>query len=660
MNNFDKTGRVGGKIMSGYVFLRSSCSILLLCAAITIMVPFFAEAKIWTYEKLTDNSTNDYNPKIYQDQITWMGYKDALAKFGILTMNLKERDVVEVTAGMPGFPGTPSIYGDTIAFRIWDRLYTHRYYLWQNGTATQIFERNIGSFPPIWGYPPSYGSIEPYLYKDKVAIAGWDGNDYEIFLVKDGLVSQVTDNDTDDYEPQIYEEAIVWTGWGGDDITQEDVFQWDGNTTINMSQAHKGKDEDAHIYAQKIVYAGRAYDYNDSLFDIYINEENVIKHVHYMKGNDFEPYISESMVAWHNYNPADVSLERYYRTYLWDGYKLFHLNAEPHDTLGPHIYDENVILRVSDGNDFEIYLATYLLGKYSPTLSTQNGIRKLVTDGSVLYIAQRNGLSIVDISDPQKPQETAVLKRNSLVFDIEKDGNYIYLAEREAGIGIIDVSDQYHPIEIQTIDTIGRASALTVHNDLLLVGDKEGDLLIFDISSPGNIQKISSLPLPGHAYGTTVVGNYAYVACYYGGMCVVDISDPLTPRMVYWNSKIGFTWSMKEYNGYLYVLSPNYGIHVLDIDDPLNPQILASLTLPAGAKGGWSPPFDIKFVNGYAFVGNGTDGVLVIDVLNPLEPIIVERFETPGFAWGIAIKNNLLLAADGNSLRIYDIADYLF
>ena len=47
---------------------------------------------------------------------------------------------------------------------------------------------------------------------------GYDGSDYEIFRYANGTITQITDNEYDDYDPQVNNKGkIIWYGYDGND-----------------------------------------------------------------------------------------------------------------------------------------------------------------------------------------------------------------------------------------------------------------------------------------------------------------------------------------------------------------------------------------------------------------------------------------------------------
>ncbi|MGD2207656.1 MAG: hypothetical protein PVH17_12855, partial [Anaerolineae bacterium] len=114
--------------------------------------------------------------------------------------------------------------------------------------------------------------------------------------------------------------------------------------------------------------------------------------------------------------------------------------------------------------------------------------------------AGRDGLRIIDVSDPLTPNETGVYTMSDSVYDVALMGDLVYLAADQAGLHIVDVSNPYSPTLEGLYDRWE-----TVHG--VAVAE----------SGPGQVL----------AY---ILGEYwEDNGQWNNGLSVLDVSDPATP-----------------------------------------------------------------------------------------------------------------------------------
>ncbi len=127
-------------------------------AAIGLVLAVAPLVYAYTITQITDNATNDYDPKISGSNVVWWSHD-----------------------GNDG-----------------------EIYLWDGSTTTQITD-NASS------------DKRPAISGNNVVWYGDDGSDYEIYLWDGSATTQITDNAMSDAAPTIWGSNIVWEGWDGGD-----------------------------------------------------------------------------------------------------------------------------------------------------------------------------------------------------------------------------------------------------------------------------------------------------------------------------------------------------------------------------------------------------------------------------------------------------------
>ena len=139
--------------------------------------------------------------------------------------------------------------------------------------------------------------------------------------------------------------------------------------------------------------------------------------------------------------------------------------------------------------------------------------------GNYAYITTKNGVAILNISNPSNPQSLGYISgtSNRILENLDILNNTLAVAAHEDGILFYDLSSQTNPQLIATIET---ENAWTVHltNSHIYIGD-ESSLSIYDT----DYNHISSLNLPNSIKDIKTDDSYIYVALGTDGVMVLDI-----------------------------------------------------------------------------------------------------------------------------------------
>jgi hypothetical protein len=176
--------------------------------------------------------------------------------------------------------------------------------------------------------------------------------------------------------------------------------------------------------------------------------------------------------------------------------------------------DELLILDVSDPGNI-----TPVGGMSLPSITWDIDKR-----GDYLYIASHNdGVRIIDVSDPAFPSQGGLLILPS-VTEIEIHGNLMHIACHDSpggGYFIYDISDPTHPVQVDHYDEPGFAAFhVSVSGDFASLSRRSG-LRLFDISDPSNITYVGEYVMPGNLFGITTRGNLVFVSDGTAGLQIV-------------------------------------------------------------------------------------------------------------------------------------------
>jgi hypothetical protein len=155
--------------------------------------------------------------------------------------------------------------------------------------------------------------------------------------------------------------------------------------------------------------------------------------------------------------------------------------------------------------------------------------------GQYAYVADgKEGLRIIDISNPSNPREVGFYKTLYTACGVYVSGQYAYVAYGDVGwtwahggLYIIDISTPSNPVRVGFYPT-DWSWDVYVSGQYAYVTSKTG-LHKIDISEPSKPKEVGYYRLPygtpGEAYGVYVSGQYAYVAYGEAGLRIIKISD---------------------------------------------------------------------------------------------------------------------------------------
>ncbi len=208
------------------------------------------------------------------------------------------------------------------------------------------------------------------------------------------------------------------------------------------------------------------------------------------------------------------------------------------------------------------------------------GAGQVVVENNIAYLGNLDspdGTTIIDVSDPKKPQRIAHLGMVPGVHSHKvRVGNGIMLANREVlspdrapkgfqgGLGVYDVSNPHKPKLILEWTTSGKFGRVGVHRfdfdgEFAYISATEdgyvGHIMkILDFRNPAKPEEVGRWWIPGQwidggekptwpgvthrIHHPLRLGNRLYASCSYGGLRIIDIEDMTKPKFV-----SGLDWS---------------------------------------------------------------------------------------------------------------------
>lgn len=293
-----------------------------------------------------------------------------------------------------------------------------------------------------------------------------------------------------------------------------------------------------------------------------------------------------------------------------------------------------------------------LAGPYIENVSISIDPIAITLSGDYAYMAKGDqGISIFDISRPEKLQNLSALDTPGFASAIVISGQYAYVAAGNKGLQIVDIVNPSQPVLVGSLDTAGIASSITIAGEYLYLADGDYGIKIINISDPAHPVLVSRLDTPGSAKSVTVFGEYLFLADgTYGGVLVFDVQKPDKP-VLYRRLLAG--WSIQSVSvsetGFA-IAASHSGVAVLNLKDMENPGLVAYLDITGKVR-------SLVLSGDYAYVRvsqcNSYDCLMrpdvlqVIDLRNLFKPTLVNSYLLEGGGTSLAVANGYAYVTKG-------------
>ena len=258
-------------------------------------------------------------------------------------------------------------------------------------------------------------------------------------------------------------------------------------------------------------------------------------------------------------------------------------------------------------------------------IETESKSWHLQVEMDYAYVASWDGISIVDVSSPEKPVVVGELDTMpgfpSPKVDIAVD--QVVVAARDWGVKIVDVSLPALPKLTGSCRVPAGAQCIFMEEGLAHVGDSQG-LLAVDLSDPwepvllGSYQQPSGGPEEWDPQALVGHNDHVYLLQASGGMSVVDVSDPSTMSTTNYLPEVAKGKDIVIDGNHAFVAAADTGLQIFDLAEPSTPELVGDYQVPAGV-------YRVRVASGYAYVG--TPKFSVLDVHVPEAPELVTEYD---------------------------------
>lgn len=282
-------------------------------------------------------------------------------------------------------------------------------------------------------------------------------------------------------------------------------------------------------------------------------------------------------------------------------------------------------------------------------------VRIVAADNKVLALSDGGIIYLIDINNPAEPTVVNAWRNTTPVRDIAWYDQNVYL-RTDTSIDVIDFSAAMPQISNEGLNfgqgvNFGGERRVFIANNIAYVADWFSGIHLYDISNPNLPLLLSSFHTPGSPKGMVVRDNIAYVPDDDHGLQIIDVKNPREPKLISHIQTSGLGYTAKLAGNLLYLASHRGGFQIIDISDPTQPQQLSEVDTPGKA---WS----LEIQGERLYVADDDTGLLIFDVKDAKAPKLLGQF-TPGTAAEeVMIRGNTAFVAffdDG--VYVLDITD---
>ncbi len=293
--------------------------------------------------------------------------------------------------------------------------------------------------------------------------------------------------------------------------------------------------------------------------------------------------------------------------------------------------------------------------------ATRRGAWAILLGLSCLWLAPA-GARAGTPAAPCPPETVGSLGGRPIEMEIVND--LAFVANGFGGMSIIDISDPTRPEVLSTLTTKEFVWQVTVLDDTALLASGSEGLLLVDVSDPARVSVIGNVGVPfgEEVLAVTTDGDYAYLAvgATPDAIYVADITDPADASIVGSVELNGAPTDIEYANGYVYVSVPTTATFVFDVSDPTSPEFASVIRSGLSdvvnlSDRGFEITDDILY-HAYSRLGDGS--LETFDISDPLlpQPIGLLRFDEGAFNVGTD-GSRAYVAMLHTGVRIVDVSE---
>ncbi|MBN1755253.1 hypothetical protein JW877_03465 [bacterium] len=287
---------------------------------------------------------------------------------------------------------------------------------------------------------------------------------------------------------------------------------------------------------------------------------------------------------------------------------------------------------------------------------------KIFIDGIHAYIPQRSGFLIVDISDPENPQQAGQYSTSAIRYGISISvrDNIAYLLgwdwSSHALLMVLDVADALNPELKGQTDVAGQGYGIAFRDNHVYIAAGDQGVAIYKVSNPSEPQLVNTIPV-SNASKLTIYRQFLLVASdtrNQGGW-KYDISDPSEPDLLQHFYTPGYTRNITVKYNHVFVADGVYldtstgSFQVFALDDLLSPIACDSLQHGCIAVALWE-----NFAYAVDWTGSAPNQahLYTYDIYDPARPALISDPVNLEVAKDLAVKDGYIYVISQTTLKV--------
>lgn len=185
-------------------------------------------------------------------------------------------------------------------------------------------------------------------------------------------------------------------------------------------------------------------------------------------------------------------------------------------------------------------------------------------EGDVAFVANGDGLLVLDLSDPEAPTAIAELPLENGARSIAVDGHHAYIASEGPDLHVVDIAEPSKPVIVGGFLAADDILDVDVSGHLAMMAVDGEPVYILSVEDPTNPTLVGGILVGPDAVSVTFAGDRGYVIEEDEGLFVIDLSDPSRPMQLGHQATPDFA-HVDVGGGIAYVSADVAGIHVIDV-----------------------------------------------------------------------------------------------